>query len=410
MDMEENARPEAATETATESVTETAHSPVPAFDWDPRSAEVQSDQIAAYDAMRAKCPVALGAQGNWAVFGHADTKRILADPGTFSNAVSAHLSVPNGMDPPQHGPFRAVVDRYYTPDRMAAFEPECRAIAQRLAAALPVPGEVDLMSAFAEPFANQVQCAFMGWPETLHEPLRAWTRKNHAATLAMDRAAMSAVAVEFDSYIREQLDMRRSAGDLAPADTTTELLGERVDGRRLSDEEIVSIVRNWTVGELGTIAASVGIIADFLARNPDVQATLRAQRHDGELLARASDEILRIHAPLIANRRRTTAPVTIGDRAIGAGERVIVLWASANRDERVFGDPDEFRLDRNPADNLLYGDGVHACPGAPLARLELRIVMDELLAATASIEPGDEAPQRATYPGSGWTSLPLRLG
>jgi cytochrome P450 len=102
--------------------------------------------------------------------------------------------------------------------------------------------------------------------------------------------------------------------------------------------------------------------------------------------------------------------VTIGDRAIPAGERVIVLWASANRDERVFGDPDEFRLDRNPADNLLYGDGVHACPGAPLARLELRIVMDELLAATASIERADEAPQRATYPGSGWTSLPLRLG
>ena len=85
-----------------------------------------------------------------------------------------------------------------------------------------------------------------------------------------------------------------------------------------------------------------------------------------------------------------------------------LIWASANRDEAVFGDPDEFRLDRDPSQNLLYGAGIHVCPGAPLARLELRIVMEELLARTRRIAlvPG-KPPARAMYPASGFSSLPL---
>lgn len=371
-------------------------------DWDPRSASVLKDQIAAYDQMRGRCPVAHSAYGNWTVFRHGDVVRILDDPATFSNAVSTHLSVPNGMDPPEHTPFRGINDRYFTPERMATFEPACREISRDLVAAMP-RREVDFMADLAEDFANHVQCRFMGWPESLREPLRQWMKKNHTATRAMDRAAMSAVAMEFDGYIREQLDLRRGAN--APDDNTTRLLGETVDGRALTDEEIVSIVRNWTVGELGTIAASVGIVVHYLAAHPDVQRQLRA---DPSLIERATDEILRMRAPLIANRRRTTAPVTIAGRDIETGERIMVLWASANRDEAVFGDPDEFRLYRHPADNLLYGRGIHACPGAPLARLELRVLIEELLAATATIDTiSGKEPVNATYPGGGYTSLPL---
>lgn len=377
------------------------------IEWDPRSPEVLSDQIAAYDEMRGRCPVAHSPYGNWTVFRHEDVVQILEDHATYSNAVSHHVSVPNGMDPPEHTKYRQIVDRYYTPERMAAFEPACREITRELVAALPRDGEVELMARFAEPFANRVQCAFMGWPERLHEPLRQWTRKNHEATLAMDREAMSAVALEFDGYIREQLDERRAAGAAAPDDATAALLRETVDGRRLTDEEIVSIVRNWTVGELGTIAASVGIMAEFLATHPHVQAQLREEPCD---LERASDEILRINAPLIANRRRTTRSVTIAGQEIPAGEKVMVLWASANRDESVFGNPDEFRLDRYPSHNLLYGTGIHYCPGAPLARLELRLVLEELFAGTTAIEPAEGARAvRAQYPGSGYSSLPLRI-
>ena len=100
-------------------------------DWNPRAEEVLADQIAAYDAMRGQCPVAHGAQGNWTVFGHEDTVRVLDEHESFSNAVSAHVAIPNGMDPPEHTAFRALVDRYFDDEHIAAFEPVCRSIVAR---------------------------------------------------------------------------------------------------------------------------------------------------------------------------------------------------------------------------------------------------------------------------------------
>jgi cytochrome P450 len=372
-------------------------------EWDPRSEEVLQDQIASYDAMRRRCPVAHDDYLQWSLFRHADVVRVLDDHETFSNAVSQHVSVPNGMDPPEHTGFRQLIERYFVPEAIAAFEPECRRISSALVDRIPAGAPVEVISSFAQDFALQVQCAFMGWPESLHEPLRVWMRRNQEATLAADRAAMKDVALDFDQYIQELLETRRSAGDAAPDDATTRLLREHVNGRSVTEEEIVSIIRNWTVGELGTITASVGILIHYLATNPEVQRLVREQRH---WIAAANDEILRIHAPLISNRRKTTKPVEIGGRKIEAGERITLLWASANRDEAVVGDPDEFRLDRDPESNLLYGRGIHVCPGAPLARLELRVLMEELLARTAWIEREREKPcVRAVFPGSGFSTL-----
>lgn len=376
-------------------------------DWDPRSEAVLDDQIAAYDAMRQRCPVAHSEYLHWSLFRHADVLQVLNDHQTFSSAASAYLSVPNGIDPPQHAQYRRIIEPYFNPQRMAAFEPVCRKIAVDLVQSLPPSGEVELMAAFAQDFALQLQSAFLGWPAQMHEPLREWTRKNRTATLNRDRAAMADVALEFDGYIKQLLAVRREAGTDAPDDLTTSLLQERIGERLLGDDEIVSILRNWTVGELGTMAACVGILAHYLAQHPELQQQLRQQP---ALLPAAIDEILRIHAPLIANRRITTKPVEIGGRALAAGERVTVIWASANRDEAVFGDPDAFRLDRDPAHNLLYGAGIHVCPGAPLARLELRIIMEELLQRTRQIAlaPAQE-PIKAVYPGSGFSSLPLQI-
>src|SRR5690606_7065544 len=121
----------------------------------------------------------------------------------------------------------------------------------------------------------RIQCAFLGWPKKLHEPLRDWIRKNHEATLARDTVAMAAIALEFDGYIGELLVTRRKAGVAAPDDITTSLLRQKIGGRLLNEEEIVSILRNWTVGELGTISACVGILAHYLAENLLVQHLLR---------------------------------------------------------------------------------------------------------------------------------------
>jgi len=376
-------------------------------DWDPRAPHVLADQIAAYDELRGRCPVAHSEYLGWSVLRHDDVLEVLEDHATYSNSVSERLTVPNGMDPPAHTEFRRINDKYFTPERMAVFEPRCRRIAQGVLEQLPDDGDAELMSAVARTYALRVQSAFLGWPAELEEPLRAWVRKNHEATLARDRSAMAAIAIEFDGYIRALLDERRRLGYDAPRDITTELMHDRVWERRVTTEELVSLLRNWTVGELGTIAASVGIVAQFLAERQDVQEQLRA---DDGLVGPAVDEILRMHGPLIANRRATTREVTLRGRHLGAGDRVSVIWAAANRDPEVFGDPDEFRLDRDSELNLLYGAGIHYCPGAPLARLELRLITSELLAGfdVAPARSGAE-PVRATYPGSGFTTLPLHL-
>ena len=221
-----------------------------------------------------------------------------------------------------------------------------------------------------------------------------------------DRKAAAEVAAEFDGYIVELLKLRRRRSNGAD-DVVTRLLNEQIRGRELTDEEIVSILRNWTAGELSTIAASIGILVHYLAEHFDLQGRLRTAPTD---LPAAIDEILRIHGPLISSRRKTTTAVAIGDCSINAGERITLMWASANRDESVFGPPDEFRLDRDPNTNLLYGAGIHVCPGAPLARLELRVLIEELLSTRQRIRLAAGKPHAlANYPVGGFSALYVRL-
>src|SRR5688500_1225959 len=236
-------------------------------DWNPFSADASDQQVRRYDELRQRCPVAHSEALGWSLFRHADVMRALMDPATFSNAVSAHLSVPNGMDAPEHTEYRRIIEPYFSDARMQAIEPRCRAIAAELIARLPARGEIEIMSQVAEDFALQAQCAFLGWPAELHAPLRSWVRKNHEAIRSRDRTAMAAVAMQFDSHIRQVLSERRTASNALPDDIASQLLTEQVRGRNLSDEEIVSILRNWTVGELATIAASVGILVHFLAEH-----------------------------------------------------------------------------------------------------------------------------------------------
>jgi len=374
-------------------------------DWDPRSARVLRDQRAAYDAMRERCPVAFSEFMQWSLFRHEDIERALHDHETFSNAVSQHLTVPNGMDPPEHTAYRSIIERCFTPERMDAFEPVCRRISSGLVQKILGRGEVELIADLALPFSVHAQCAYLGWPATLHGPLIRWTQRNYEANLKRDRHITSEIAREFEALIDDMIEARSRNRARAEDDLTGVLIGEKVWGRPLSNEEIASILRNWTVGEIGSISAAVGIVAHYLAQHLELQEQLRAQP---SLLDAAIDEILRMFGPMVANRRITTRPVEIGGRQIGAGERISLMWIAGNRDGRVFEDPDSFRPDRDAAKNLLYGAGIHVCPGAPLARLELRVIIDELLRQTTVVEPvPDQAPANAVYPASGFATLPL---
>lgn len=374
-------------------------------DWDPRGDDVCTDQRAAFDAMRERCPVAQSEAFGWSVFRHADVARVLHDPATFSNEVSGHLSVPNGIDPPRHGAFRAMIEPYFAADCLEAFRPPCRDLARRLAqTAVGRPG-ADFMELVAGPFAAEAQCIFLGWSPDQAAPLREWTLANQQAIRDGDRARLAELAQAFEARVGRILAARRDAGP--EQDLTCRLMHEHVGDRPIREDELVSLLRNWTVGEVGTIAAAVGILAHYLATHPQLQARLRAEPG---LRAAAIDEILRLDGPLVANRRITTRPVTIGGVALGAGERVSLAWIAANRDPEAFEAPETCRLDRDPAANLLYGAGIHVCPGAPLARLELSVVLEALFEETAWIdsEPAARA-ERAVWPAAGFERLPLRL-
>lgn len=377
--------------------------PIP--DWAPLSPEVLDDQLGAYDRQRTACALARSPRGV-TLFRHADIVDAAHDPQTFSSAVSSRRVVPNGMDPPEHAPWRALVDGFFAPERIATLEPRVRSIADAIVTALPRGAVIDAVAGIGRPFAVRAQTAWLGW-QGIEDELLAWMADNHAATRSGDTARNAAVAAAFDEIIREQLRRRYALGKAAPDDPTTALLAATLDGQPLGEADIVSILRNWTAGDLASMAAALGVVVWFLATHPDVQQALRDRPQD---LASAIDEMLRIDDPFLVNRRVTTRAVRIGDHELAAGTFVYLNWTSANRDEAVFGDPDAYQPERNAPHNLVYGTGIHACPGRTLATMELVVATRALLSATTHIDPAPEAgPQRETYPLGGWRRVPVRL-
>lgn len=375
-------------------------------DWNPTSAEVLRDQVNAYDQMRQRCPVARSELLGWSLFRHADVAAALADPETFSNVVSTHRSVPNGMDPPEHTAYRKAIETYFAPESIRGFEPLCRRFAKDLLERICTGIEFDFMDAFATPFALKCQCAFLGWPEELVEPVWEWTRRNRDAILSADRLALAELSSEFESCIGRLLDSRRGDDNVAVDDVTTALMNVKVNGQPLTDEELTSVFRNWTVGEIGSMAAALGILVKHLADSPTLQQRLR---EDPKMIPAAIEEMLRVEGPLVSNRRRVTRDVTMGGRRIAAGDRVTLMWISANRDECVFDEPSALREERDQTPNLVWGAGIHVCPGAPLARLEMRVAVEVLLSSSNRIVVGRASPARLVYPENGWGTLPLRL-
>lgn len=393
--------------------------------WESLSDPVLQDQLGTYDRMRAQCPIAQSPRGV-TLFRHADVVAAAHDPATFSSSASGYRAVPNSLDPPEHSMFRAIIDPFFAPERMRALRPRIDRIADALVHSLPRGVTVDAVKEIGYPFAVRAQAEWLGW-SGIEEELLAWMGANHEATRSGDRTRTAAVAAAFDELILAQLRHRRETADQegaagtgvgTPEDPTTELMRLTVEGRPLTDAEIVSILRNWTAGDLGSIAASVGVVVHFVATYPEVQTSLRdgdtdprSRSAESTDPAAAVDEMLRIDDPFLVNRRVTTKPTRVAGFDLEPGTRVYLNWASANRDESVFGDPNAYRPEEHSAHNLVYGTGIHACPGRPLATLELVTILQALLRQTSRIELAKEsAPVRETYPLGGWRSVPVRLG
>jgi cytochrome P450 len=366
------------------------------------------DQRSTYDALRARCPVARE-ESNWVALRHAEVVAAATDAEAFSSDVSARRAIPNSLDGTDHAAYRAVVDRYLTEERVAREEPQCRAHAAAIIDALPRGVTVKTIAQIGTPYAVRSQSTWLGWPADLEEELVAWIRDNHAATRSGDRQRTAEVAERFDQMIRALLETRRGT---PISDVTSELLNDTVEGRPLTTEEIVSILRNWTAGDLGSLATSVGVIVHFLATNPNIQRDVRTlvAASDRAALAAAAEEILRIDDPFVSNRRVATRAVNLGGEEIAKGEQLLLNWTAANRDPLVFGDPDRYDPARNADANLVFGIGPHVCPGRALTLMELRVMLEELIGRTNWIDPAPDRPAvRETPPVGGWARVPIVL-
>ena len=361
------------------------------------------------DELRPRHPVVRNIQGEWVLLRHELVTQAALDPDRFSSAVSRHLQIPNGLDGAEHTAFREALDPFLTAEALAPFRATFRRVADDLVASLPRGVAVDAVSRIGARFAVRAQCAWLSWPADLEDRLVAWMGENHAATRSGDRFRTSEVAESFDEVIRSVLEpYRGKEHDDDTENVTARLMRTRVDGRPLTDAEIVSVLRNWTGGDLGSIALCVGVLVQYLATHHAMQDRLRSGVTDAEFDA-VIDEILRIDDPFVSNRRVTTCPVEIGGVELPEGARVKLNWTSANRDEAVFGDPDELDPQRNADLNLVYGIGKHVCPGRLLATTELRIALQELLAATSSIALAEGPAEREVSPVGGWATVAVVL-
>jgi cytochrome P450 len=372
-------------------------------DWNPLAPSVLADQRQAYDRMREECPVANSKFLEWSLFRHADVAAVLADPATFTN-TARFPAIPNGLNPPEHGPFNTALAAFFSQEPMAKLEPDARALSAKLLEPLGKTGEAEFIAAFVKPFVFKTLCAMLGWPEHHWKQLARWVAGNAQVAVSGDGSAGKALADEFAALVLDNLDAHRSVPHM-PVDATARLLLTEVNATQLSDADIVTLLRNWVAGH-GTTADALGIVIMHVAKNADLQKQLR--RSPAGIPA-AIEEILRMDGPLVANRRMTTREVVIQGRAIPQDAALSLMWIAANRDPRTFPDPDTIKLDRNNAASLVWGQGIHLCIGAPLARLEMRVALEELLARTTCFEATGAEPVRGACPGNGLAALNLRF-
>jgi cytochrome P450 len=331
--------------------------------------------------MRATCPVAHSDNygGFWALTRYEDVDAATRDTSRFSSLPTITLPsvgaprpfIPMEADPPQHTKYRSLLNVVFSARRFAELEGEIRKHAVELVDRFARAGEADLARDLAFPLTTRVITWLLGIPDEDVPRFSHWSLALVSVTSPAEGAALQ---MEIRDYYVGLIAARR---EMPTKDLASHLLSSTVDDRPVTEEEVLDIYLSLTGAGGETTAAAANHIFSLLDRHPDLRSRLQAQP---ELLTSAIEEFLRYVTPVPGFARTTTCPVVVAGTAIPEGERVWMSWLSANHDEAAFEEPEEIILDRKPNRHLAFGAGVHRCPGAPLARIELRIMVEEILA------------------------------
>ena len=261
------------------------------------------------------------------VTGHDLAREVAETPEKFSSAVSRFMQLPNGLDGEEHAKVRTMIERYLDAPAVEGLEPAFREIARAIIADAAKEGMVDAVGDVGAQFAVRAMTAWLGWPAEVNEELVAWVADNNAATRSGQLERTAAVAERFDDIIRSVVAPLQENPDDS---VTSRLIYDDSLGRPLEFEEVVSILRNWTAGDLSSMAYCIGVIVEALIQHPELKERLGQGVSRAEFTAIA-DEILRADSPFVSNRRITTCPVSLDGVELPEGQKVRIHWTAANR-------------------------------------------------------------------------------
>ena len=317
--------------------------------------------------------------GFWVITRYEDVLRVAQDWRTFSSAHGVSVpdtkmvvkAIPEHLDPPLHREYKRLINAWFTPAVVAAYEAPTRALVNQLLDQVIEAGECDFMAALARPFPG---LAF--FELVLNAPSDRVAELNEMATAASiptnpDRGASWRTMYQ---WIAEFVAARRAQppkGDVVDA-----VIAAEIEGRPIADDEIIGVIQLLILGGLDTTAGALGQFLIRFCQEPELADLLR---REPERIPDAVEELLRAEPPFIAIARTAMADVEIGGHQIRQGDKVLIYWASANRDEAEFACPAHVDLDRESNRHLAFGAGPHRCAGSNLARLNLKVALEEVL-------------------------------
>jgi cytochrome P450 len=386
-------------------------------EYDPLLPETFKSTHATFAELRKRCPVAHSNafDGFWAITRYQDIVDILLDTDNYITSVrnvvpgssATGRRPPLHLNPPEHTPFRQAIDRALSASRVAAIEPQTRAIARKLAQAYAAKGGGDFVELFSSPLPAEVFGQWMGLTQAQTQVLWNTARAYVKAWEAFDKQSVAVAAMELAKMAVELIEERRQRPLDPRIDPTSSLLASRgIDGQPFPSELLAGCVRQVLVVGLVAPPIVLGSIAVHLARDAALQQQLR---HQPELIPSAVEEFLRLYTPYRGFARTSRTEVEVAGRTIKPNEAIALVYASANRDEAIFADPDKFILNRpNISKHIAFGRGPHMCAGIPLARQQLRLGLEEFLRSTKHFELSGEI-KLSGMPEVGPISVPLRV-
>jgi cytochrome P450 len=361
-----------------------------------------------------------GQAGYWAVLRHADVVHVARHPEVFSaweGSVVLEDLPPDRlelmrhmllvMDPPGHTAYRQPLAPHFGARVIGRMEAQVRALCREILAEAAERRRVDLVHDVAGPLPARIIATIMGLPLDDAPRIQAWAE---AMVAGQDEevaaAAPDDASVEMALYGIELAGARRAEPEAREDITGLLLASTFAGGEPMSDVDFGSFFVQLVTAGNDTTKAMMSAGTLELVRHPDQLAALRA---DPSLVPDAVEEMLRYCNPLHYFRRTATEDTTLGGRAIRAGDKVAMVYTSANRDEAVFADPQAFDVRRSPNPHLSFGIGTHFCLGAHLARLEARVFVEELLATFTTIELDGEPAKVRSNLTNGYKRLPVDL-